>query len=518
MRRVLISVSDKTDIDQLASGLVDYDYEIISTGGTAKFLREQGLKVKDVSEVTLYPEMMDGRVKTLHPAIHGGLLALRDNSEHMEQLEEMGILPIDMVVVNLYPFAQTIAKKDVTLEEAIENIDIGGPTMIRSAAKNYLDVAVITDPADYGQILSELNEKDGQLSQETRRSLAVKAFKLTGEYDQMIYDYLSGIEGEKKDFPGIFKINYSKKMDLRYGENPHQKAAFYIDQTINEPSVATAEQLSGKELSFNNINDTDGALELVKEFSEPTVAVIKHTNPCGLASAENLLTAYERAYSGDPLSAYGSIVALNRKVDYKTAQAITGPDKFVEVIIAPAYEERALKVLRGRWESIRILKIPDLASEYKKDPYEYKKITGGLLVQERNMLSYDRGKLKVVTRCEPDEKQWEDLLFAWKGVKHVKSNAVVIARDKTIVGVGAGQMSRVDSMLIAIRKSGNRVKEAVVASDAFFPFRDAIDEAAASGIKAIIQPGGSVRDEEVIEAADEHNIAMVLTGNRHFKH
>ncbi len=513
-KRVLISVSDKTGVVKLARGLVEHDFEILSTGGTARKLKDNDLNVIDVSEVTGFPEMMNGRVKTLHPAIHGGLLAVRDNEKHLSELADMGIKPIDMVVVNLYPFAETISKANVTLKEAIENIDIGGPTMIRSAAKNYQGVAVVTDPADYDFILEELAENNGEITRDTRRQLAVKAFESTCKYDQMIYRYL----GETEQFPETFNIAFSKKMDLRYGENPHQKAAFYEDKNINEPSITTAEQLHGKELSFNNINDTNGALEIVKEFSEPAVAVIKHANPCGLAIADNLHKAYKRAYSGDPVSAYGSIVALNRKVDVRTAEEIAGPDKFVEVVIAPDFEQGALTVLQERWDKVRILKTGALDAEARKDQYEYKKVTGGLLVQDRNILSYDEEKLQVVSKKEPTQELKGELLFAWKAVKHVKSNAIVMARDKALVGVGAGQMSRVDAMIIAARKAGEKTDGAVVASDAFFPFRDAVDEAAKNGIKAIIQPGGSIRDEEVIEAADEHGIIMLFTGNRHFKH
>ncbi len=513
-KRVLISVSDKTGVVKLAQGLVDYDFEIVSTGGTARKLKENGLNVIDVSEVTGFPEMMDGRVKTLHPAVHGGLLAVRDNKSHLNELKEQGIKPIDMVVVNLYPFAETISKPDVTLNEAIENIDIGGPTMIRSAAKNYEGVSIVTDPRDYDNILEELEKTNGEISLDTRKKLAVKAFESTAKYDQMIYRYLK----EDQSLSETYDIALTKKMNLRYGENPHQKAAFYEDKTINEPSITTAEQLHGKELSFNNINDTNGALEIVKEFSEPTVAVIKHTNPCGLAVADDVYTAYKRAYAGDPVSAFGSIVALNRRVDRKTAQEIAGPDKYVEVVIAPEYDEEALSVLQERWDKVRILKTGDLNRKSRKDKYEYKKVTGGLLVQDRNMLDYEEDKLKVVTENKPGAELKKELLFAWKAVKHVKSNAIVMSRDKALVGVGAGQMSRVDAMIIAARKAEEKTEGAVVASDAFFPFRDAVDEAAKNDVKAIIQPGGSIRDEEVIEAANEHGIVMLFTGYRHFKH
>ncbi|MFW6309386.1 MAG: bifunctional phosphoribosylaminoimidazolecarboxamide formyltransferase/IMP cyclohydrolase [bacterium] len=517
-KRALISVSDKTGVVELAAGLIENEYEIISTGGTAAKLRENGIEVIDVSEVTDYPEMMNGRVKTLHPVIHGGLLAIRDNPDHMEELKEMGITPIDMVVVNLYPFAETVNKPEVTREEALENIDIGGPTMIRSAAKNYKSVAVVTDPEDYTKILEEIN-KEGEITTATKKKLAVKAFQKTSKYDNMIYDYLSQEVSEEEDeLPDNFVLNYSKKMDLRYGENPHQQAAFYEDKNITEPSITSARQLHGKELSFNNINDTNGAFEIIKEFDRPAVAVIKHTNPCGLAVGENIYEAYEKAYAGDPMSAFGSIVALNRTVNAKTAEAIAGPKKFVEVVIAPDYEKEAVEILKERWDSVRILETGDLNRDSTKEKYELKNVTGGLLVQDRNTLTYNEDDLEVVTEVEPTEEQMEELLFAWIGVKHVKSNAIVMAKDQALVGVGAGQMSRVDSMIIAGRKAGDRTEGAVVASDAFFPFRDAIDEAAKNGITAVIQPGGSIRDEEVIEACNEHGIAMVMTGNRHFKH
>ncbi|ACL70954.1 bifunctional phosphoribosylaminoimidazolecarboxamide formyltransferase/IMP cyclohydrolase [Halothermothrix orenii] len=533
-KRALLSVSDKRGIVKMARGLVDLGYEIISTGGTARKLREGGLEVIDVSQITRFPEMMDGRVKTLHPAIHGGLLALRDNSGHMEQLEEQGIKPIDMVVVNLYPFAETISRPGVTLEEAIENIDIGGPSMIRSAAKNYCSVAVVTDPDDYDKILTELNENDGDLSLKTRQRLAVKAFRMTAEYDTTIFDYLQGRnERDKKEtskaksskeeadivFPEVISLNYIKKQDLRYGENPHQRAVFYRETNLKEPSITTAEKLHGKELSFNNINDANGALELVKEFTDrPAAAVIKHANPCGMAVADTLEEAYRKAHAGDPLSAFGSIVALNREVSPEVAREIAGKDKFVEVVIAPDYMTEALEILKNRWKNVRLLRTGDLFINREKPGYDMKKVTGGLLVQERDLAIINEDDLKIVTEVKPTEGQLRDLLFAWKVVKHVKSNAIVMAKDEMVVGVGAGQMSRVDAMIIAGRKSEGRQEGGVVASDAFFPFPDAIEEAAARGIKAIIQPGGSIRDDQVIEAANDHKIAMVFTGRRHFRH
>ncbi len=522
-KRALISVSDKTGIVEFAEELQKLDYEIVSTGGTAQKLQEGGIEVISVSKVTEHPEILNGRVKTLHPAIHGGLLALRDNPAHQNQLQHLGIKPINMVVVNLYPFAKTISKKDVMLEDALENIDIGGPTMLRSAAKNYQDVAVVTDPADYKKVLIELKENEGDLSNSTRKKLALKVFQKTSGYDEMIFNYLSEDKREKSDFPAEFTLKYGQKKELRYGENPHQQAAFYQNEKITEPSITTANQLHGKELSFNNINDTNGALELIKEFEQPAAAVIKHTNPCGLAASDNILDAYQKAYAGDPKSAFGSIVALNRKVNKELAEAVAGPDKFVEVIAAPDYTDEAVKVLQERWKNLRILKLENLGRGPQKikegqEKYEIKNVTGGLLVQERNILQYNENDLEVVTELEPDKEQMADLFFAWIAVKHVKSNAIVMAKDKALVGVGAGQMSRVDSTIIAARKAGERTENAVLASDAFFPFRDAIDEAAKNGITAIIQPGGSIRDDEVIQAANENEIAMVMTGNRHFKH
>ena len=524
-KRALVSVSDKTGIVDFVRGLVEQDYEIISTGGTARKLREGGIEVLDVSEVTGFPEMMDGRVKSLHPVIHGGLLALRDNEDHMQQLEEQSITPIDMVVVNLYPFAETVSQQGVSLKEAQENIDIGGPSMIRSAAKNFQDVAVVTEPDEYEEILQLMKNNDGQLPTAKKKELAVKAFARTAAYDRMIFTYLNQqLEEEKGEseqsaqLPDKFNLHFEKKLDLRYGENPHQQAAFYQDKTVTEPSVTLAEQLHGKELSFNNINDTNGALELIKEFNEPAAAVIKHTNPCGLATAENIFAAYKKAHAGDPLSAFGSIVALNRRVDEKTAAEIADPDKYVEVVIAPDYDQEAVEILQERWDNVRLLKTGPLHRQSQQDKFELKKVTGGLLVQERNDLLYRDEELEIVTDKKPDKEQLENLLFAWTAVKHVKSNAIVMARDRALVGVGAGQMSRVDAMIIAGRKAEDRSAGAVVASDAFFPFRDAIDRAAKEGITAIIQPGGSIRDEEVIAAANEHGIPMVLTGNRHFKH
>jgi len=520
VKRALLSVSDKTGIVEFARGMANLGIELISTGGTARKLKEAGLKVIGISEITNYPEMMDGRVKTLHPAVHGGILAMRENPAHLEELEKQGIKTIDLVVCNLYPFAETIAREGVTLEEAIENIDIGGPTMIRSAAKNNRDVAVVVAPEDYNNILEELKNNDCTLSSRTRLELAYKAFHHTAQYDHLIQDYLAGIiNKDAQGFPEVIMERYTKKAELRYGENPHQRAAFYLEKDQKEPSISTARQLHGKELSFNNINDTNGALELVKEFKDiPAAAVIKHANPCGMGVGSTLLEAYQKAYAGDPLSAYGGIVALNREVTGEVATEIARKDSFIEVVIAPGYTEEALEVLQNRWKNVRLLETGELYINREKPGYDLKKVTGGLLVQERDLREVTSADLEYVTELKPTPEQLKDLLFAWKVVKHVKSNAIVMAKEGMIVGVGAGQMSRVDAMIIAGRKSEGRQEGGVVASDAFFPFPDAIEEAAKKGIKAIIQPGGSVRDDQVIEAANKHGIAMVFTGIRHFKH
>ncbi|GAB6137189.1 bifunctional phosphoribosylaminoimidazolecarboxamide formyltransferase/IMP cyclohydrolase [Halanaerobaculum tunisiense] len=518
IRQALLSVSNKEGIVEFAQGLSELGVTIISTGGTAQKIKEAGLDVVEISEVTDYPEMMNGRVKTLHPAVHGGILAVRDNQEHMEEIKEQGIKPIDLIVCNLYPFAETIAQEDVTLEEAVENIDIGGPTMIRSAAKNFNDVGVVVDPADYDTILEQLEANEGTLAAEKKMELAHKAFEHTAKYDSLIQKYLSGLVSED-ELPETMLDAYSKKSDLRYGENPHQDAAFYQEQETNEPSITTAQQLHGKDLSFNNINDTNGALELVKEFpDQPAAAVIKHANPCGMAQSDNLLDAYKQAHAGDPLSAFGSIVALNREVTADVADEIADEDKFIEVVIAPKFTDEALEILKERWDSVRLLETGDLYINRDNPGYNLKKVTGGLLVQERDIIELDKNELEIVTEVKPTEEQLKDLLFSWKVVKHVKSNAIVMAKDEMVVGVGAGQMSRVDSMMIAGRKADGRQQGGVVASDAFFPFPDAIEEAADKGIKAVIQPGGSIRDEQVIEAANKNGIAMVFTGRRHFRH
>jgi phosphoribosylaminoimidazolecarboxamide formyltransferase / IMP cyclohydrolase len=523
IRRALLSVSDKSGIIEFARALSGFGVELISTGGTAKALREGGIDVRDISDVTGFPEMMDGRVKTLHPRIHGGLLALRDNEAHLQAMREHGIEPIDMVVVNLYPFEQTIAREGVTVEEAIEQIDIGGPSMIRSAAKNFKDVAVVVDSSRYALILDEMEQYKGALTSELRRELALLAFGQTAAYDDAIFEYLNRLEGE--DFPIEIPpdalldndaLILKKTSDLRYGENPHQRAALYQTddpyRMAEASGVAQAELLSGKEMSFNNYIDADAAWQLVCDFDETACAIIKHMNPAGVGLGASLEEAYRRALATDPVSAFGGIVAFNRTVDYGAARAVT--EIFTEVVIAPDYEMDALEALRAK-KNLRVLR----AGEPKRaEGMEYKTITGGMLVQTRDTHRLTSDDLKVVTKRAPTDEEVRALLFAWTVCKHTKSNAIVYAREGQTVGVGAGQMSRVDSVRIGAMRAQLPVRGSVLASDAFFPFRDGVDEAARHGITAIIQPGGSVRDEEVIAAADEHSIAMVFTGIRHFKH
>ncbi|HWN08522.1 MAG TPA: bifunctional phosphoribosylaminoimidazolecarboxamide formyltransferase/IMP cyclohydrolase [Pyrinomonadaceae bacterium] len=526
--RALISVSDKTGIVDFTLELKGFGVEIISTGGTAKFLRDAGIDVRDVSEVTGFPEMMDGRVKTLHPKIHGGLLAVRDNSEHVAAMEKNGIEPIDMVVINLYPFEETIAREGVTLEEAIEQIDIGGPAMIRSAAKNFRDVAVITAPDMYTETVERLTANDGALTLESRREMANLAFMETASYDSAIWSYLLpiafpssppavGMGGPQPDetLPADDSVYLAKVIDLRYGENPHQRAALYKvdgDESTNALGVARAEFLSGKEMSFNNYVDADAAWLLVSDFDELTCAIIKHTNAAGVAAGESAEEAYRRALATDPVSAFGGIVAFNRAVNEAAARAMR--EIFTEVIIAPDYEDAALEVLRSK-KNLRILRatVPEV-----QQGLEYKQISGGMLVQTRDTHKLKRQDLKVASKRAPSEKEIEDLLFAWTVCKHTKSNAIVYVRDRQTVGVGAGQMSRVDSVKLGAMRAQLPVSGSVLASDAFFPFRDGIDEAAKHGITAVIQPGGSMRDAEAIDACDEQDIAMVITGIRHFKH
>lgn len=537
--KALISVFDKTGIVEFTKELVGMGWEIVSTGGTAAKLKEEGISVMDVSEHTGFPEMMDGRVKTLHPKVHGGLLALRDNQDHMKQASENDISMIDMVVVNLYPFSETVAKK-VSFEETIEQIDIGGPSMLRSAAKNFKDVIVITDPSDYPMVIEKL--KGEGLGADERKKLALKVFQKTAVYDAAISEYLSNDEL----LPETKVIGLKKKQGMRYGENPYQDAAFYIDPLSIEPGVGDAEQLAGKELSYNNIMDTDGALNIVKEFCEPCVSVIKHANPSGVAVRENIDEALVAAYNADALSAFGCVIAMNRRCDKKCAEFLA--DKFIEVVIAPDFEPEALELLSEK-KNRRLLKLPALNACYKdgvKEALTAKKVVGGMLIQSRNFPTLNLDEVKVVknpnptkediaaltqaardgnlkelicvTEKQPTASQLKDMVFAMKVCKHVKSNSVMYAKDLVTVGIGAGQMSRVDATIIATRKSEGRAKDAVMVSDAFFPFRDGVDESVKSGINAIIQPGGSIRDDEVIQAANEHGISMVFSGTRLFLH
>jgi phosphoribosylaminoimidazolecarboxamide formyltransferase/IMP cyclohydrolase len=513
--RALISVSDKSGVVEFSKELAGYGVEILSTGGTAKLLREAGLTVKDVSEFTGFPEMLDGRVKTLHPKVHGGLLGIRSNPEHVAKMQEHGIQNIDMVIVNLYPFESTVAKEGCHLEDAIENIDIGGPTMLRSAAKNYPDVTVLVDAADYAAVLAEMKASGGSVSARTNFGLAVKVFQHTAAYDGAISNYLGVRLGEGVvNYPDTFTLQVKKAQDLRYGENPQQTAAFYVEKGVSEPCVSTAVQLQGKELSFNNIIDLDAAIETVKEFEKSAAVIIKHTNPCGVALADSPLSAYLKARECDPVSAFGGIVGFNRQVDAETARELTST--FLEAVIAPGYSDEAMDIFTAK-KNVRVMQVP-LLTEYRADGYDLKKVTGGLLVQCRDLGMVRATDCKVVSDRIPTVSEYEALDFAWRVCKHVKSNAIVFtSRDQT-VGIGAGQMSRVDSSRIAVQKSLLPTKGTVLASDAFFPFRDGVDAAAEAGVTAIIQPGGSVRDEEVIKAANEHGISMIFTGMRHFRH
>ena len=521
IRRAIISVTDKKGIEEFAKDLTKFDVEIISTGGTAELLKKAGVPVIGISNYTGFPEMLDGRLKTLHPKIHGGILGRSDNKDHIKQMEEHGIPPIDMVVVNLYAFEDTVAK-GASFEDAVENIDIGGPTMIRAAAKNYKDVAVVTDPDDYGMIIDEMKKQNGGVAETTRLYLAKKVFQLTARYDAAISNYLGRIEDGvvKKEFPDTLTMQFKKAQNLRYGENPHQQAVFYRERNQDEkkPCVANAKQLHGKELSFNNILDLNAAIELAKEFHEPSCVIIKHNNPCGVAmSKKSLLDAYQKALLCDKVSAFGGIIAFNRKVDAEAAKEMSL--LFLEAIVAPGFDADALKILKDK-KNLRLLEIPEFKTHTSEVIcYDLKRVNGGLLVQTADIECAQ--DLKTVTKLAPTDTQLEDLLFAWNVGKHVKSNAIIFAKCRQTIGIGAGQMSRIDSTRIGIMKakdSGFDVKGSVMASDAFFPFRDNVDKAAEAGITAIIQPGGSVRDAEVIKAADEHNIAMVFTGIRHFRH
>ena len=515
VRRALISVSDKKGILEFAQQLAQQGVEILSTGGTARLLANNGVAVTEVSEYTGFPEMMAGRVKTLHPKIHGGILGRLDQDEAV--MAQHGIPPIDLVVVNLYPFAQTVAKQDCSFAEAIENIDIGGPAMVRSSAKNHARVTIVVDPQDYAQVLADMVSNDGAVAAATRLQLATKAFEHTARYDGMIANYLGSLQDDvsRQVFPKTLSMQFTKTQDMRYGENPHQGAAFYREHEVDVACIATAHQLQGKALSYNNIADTDAALECVRQFAEPACVIVKHANPCGVAVAADVLTTYERAYSTDPESAFGGIIAFNRELDAATAQAIIDR-QFVEVIIAPSVGEAAQQILKVK-QNVRVLVCGDLGATLAQ--LDYKRVNGGLLVQESDRLL--QRELTVVTERQPTATEFSDLQFAWQVAKFVKSNAIIYAQDQMTIGVGAGQMSRVNSARIAAIKAehaGLTVAGAVMASDAFFPFRDGIDNAAAVGIKAVIQPGGSMRDEEVIAAANEHGMSMVFTGVRHFRH
>ena len=514
--RALISVSDKTGVVEFAKALAGYGVEILSTGGTAKLLREAGLKVKDVSEFTGFPEMLDGRVKTLHPKVHGGLLGIRSNPEHQAKMQEHGIQPIDLVVVNLYPFEATVARPDCRLEDAIENIDIGGPTMLRSAAKNNRDVTVLVDCADYQPVLDEMAANGGCVSEKTNFRLAVKVYQHTAAYDGAISNWLGARLGDESvEYPATFTLQVKKVQDLRYGENPHQTAAFYVEHNVTEPCVSNAVQLQGKELSFNNIIDLNAAIETVKEFNgKPAAVIIKHTNPCGVALGDSPLNAYLKARECDPVSAFGGIVGFNRPVDADAAKELTST--FLEAVIAPGYTQEALDIFTAK-KNVRVMQVPLLA-DYAQSGYDMKRVVGGLLLQGRDLGMVAAVDCRVVTQRTPSDTELAALDFAWRVCKHVKSNAIVFTNSDQTVGIGAGQMSRVDSSKIAVQKALLPIKGTVLASDAFFPFRDGVDAAAEAGVTAIIQPGGSIRDEEVIQAANEHGIAMVFTNMRHFRH
>lgn len=511
MKRALISVYDKTGIVEFAKRLIDLNWEIISTGGTSETLKAEGIKVLDVSEITEFPECFDGRVKTLHPKVHGGILSIRDNKDHIETMDKLGISQIDMVVNNLYPFKETILKEDTSHDDAIENIDIGGPSMLRAAAKNYKFVTVVVDPKDYDKIIDELLDS-GETSIETRLYLASKAFNHTSHYDTLIAQYFN--KQANIEFPETISLTYEKKQELRYGENPHQKAAYYSEIMDLEGTISAAKQIHGKAMSFNNISDSNSAIEIIKDFEEPTAVAVKHGNPCGIASSETISEAFIKAYESDSTSIFGGIVALNRTVDKATAEIIN--DIFIEIVIAPGYETDALDILCTK-KNIRILELPKI----EKNNYHNLTMTrtlGGMLIQDRNTRIFNKEDIKIVTKKKPTYNEIEDLYFALKAVKETKSNAIVIAKDKTTVAVGPGQVSRIWALQNAIKQGGEKVKGSVMASDAFFPFADCVEEAYNAGITAIIQPGGSLKDEESIKKADEYGIAMILTGMRHFKH
>ncbi|WNB91817.1 bifunctional phosphoribosylaminoimidazolecarboxamide formyltransferase/IMP cyclohydrolase [Bacillus sp. NEB1478] len=510
IKRALISVSDKNGLIPFAEKLAKHGVEIISTGGTKKALQDADIPVIGISEVTGFPEIMDGRVKTLHPKIHGGLLAVRDNETHQKAMQENEIAPIDLVVVNLYPFKETVAKEDTTFADAIENIDIGGPSMLRSAAKNHRYVTVVVDPKDYEKVETEL-ENAGAVSEETRRRLAAKTFRHTAAYDALIAEYLTTAVEEVH--PESYTVTFEKKQDLRYGENPHQKAAFYSKPLSGTLSLTDAEQLHGKELSYNNINDADAALSIVKEFTDPAVVAVKHMNPCGVGTGTSITEAYTRAFEADPVSIFGGIVASNTEVNAETAEKMA--EIFLEIIIAPSFTEEALAILTKK-KNIRLLKLD--FTEGKGIAKKITTVAGGMLVQDEDVFGLDDANVTIPTKRQPTEQEWKDLRLAWKVVKHVKSNAIVLAKDEMTVGVGAGQMNRVGAAKIAIEQAAERANGSALGSDAFFPMDDTVEAAARAGVTAIIQPGGSIKDEDSIKKADEHGITMVFTGVRHFKH
>jgi phosphoribosylaminoimidazolecarboxamide formyltransferase / IMP cyclohydrolase len=532
VKRALISVFDKTGLREFAAALQrEFGVELVSTGGTAKFLRDAGLTVIDVSDVTGFPEMMDGRVKTLHPKIHGGLLSVRDNPEHVAAMKAHDITAIDLVCINLYPFEQTIAKPGVTFEEAIENIDIGGPSMVRSAAKNHRWVLVVTSPDRYEKVLGDLREHMGSSCGKHRLKMARAAFALTSKYDGLIAGYLSEQLGQPKEEtfelearaigkPKAF-IDLKKQQDLRYGENPHQKGALYVrdaDEAQPEASVAHAKQLHGKELSYINLLDADAALSAVKELPAAGACIVKHATPCGLAVGGDVATAFSRAYEGDPVAAFGGIVAVNQPIDRVAAEKISSGQLFLEVIVAPSYEPEALEILKARWKNVRLLEVGEVLGKIDEEEFHLHKIVGGYLVQQRDLAGLNESEWKVVSRRRPTEKEMADLRIAWIATKHVKSNAIAIAKDGMMLGSGAGQQDRVSACRIAISKSGERARGAVAGSDAFFPFADGPKLLLEAGVTAIIHPGGSVRDNETIAAVDAAGAAMVVTGQRHFKH
>ncbi len=514
VKRVLISVSDKAGLLDFARGLHQLGAEIISTGGTARLLQAAEIPVKEIEQVTGFPEILDGRLKTLHPAVHGALLALRDNPDHMAQLEKYNIGLIDMVVVNLYPFERAIQKKNVSLAEAIENIDIGGPTMLRSAAKNFKSVAVVCNPKSYNDILKELDTNSGLLSDSVLMNLAIEVFQYTSHYDSVIFEFLNNRlkSGDLTSFPKELVLRFSKEQDLRYGENPHQRAAFYSSSAGK--GLPFMKQLNGKDLSFNNILDLNAAIEIVQEFSEPTAVVIKHNNPTGVAQDKSLAAAYKQAWACDPLSAFGGIIAFNQIVDLKTAQLIN-KSGFMECVIAPGYEPAAVKLLSEK-KNLRVVEF-DLG-EFAQERWDYKQVNGGVLLQDKDVKNLDINELKAVTKIKPTKAQMASLIFGWKVAKHVRSNAMILVKGMKTVGIGCGQTSRVESCMTAIKKAGKNAKGSFLVSEAFIPKTDNITVAAKAGIKAIIQTGGSIADEDVIKAADKAKIAMVLTGVRHFKH